>query len=101
MQKFLDGRKHGRLTRNVNHLCNPNCYAEKWTVRGCLQLGVITKFSIKKGEELALDYQWDMSKSIKPTKCQCGSHYCWGCLENNSVMLAEWILSHENNSRKM
>ena len=60
-ETHLDGRKHDGLARHFNRSFYPNFYAEKLTAQGYLRLGIFTKHSIKQGEELTLDYQWEMS----------------------------------------
>ena len=62
------------LERCVNQSCNPNFHASKWIAKGSFLLGIFSKDSIKIGEELTLDYQWDMSNSRNPAKHYCVSH---------------------------
>ncbi|MFX1235028.1 MAG: SET domain-containing protein-lysine N-methyltransferase [Promethearchaeota archaeon] len=66
--------------RYINHSCSPNCYIND-------NLEIITKLTIKKGEELTICYnivhngenpgQWDDKWSFL---CLCGSKNCQGII---------------------
>ena len=84
----LDAKKNGDLVLHVNHSCDPHCYANKWMVEGNLRLVMFSKHNIKLGEELTFDYQWDMSKSINPTKFHCMLCDCRGFLEKEADILS-------------
>lgn len=67
-----------------NHSCNPNS-----VYKG---LNVVALRSIKKGEELTLDYASFLDHSMEPFECRCGEDACKGIIngiENNSVTKRE------------
>ncbi|MCX7876201.1 MAG: SET domain-containing protein [Melioribacteraceae bacterium] len=55
------------LLKNLNHLCEPNCYVED---RNESSLFLIAECDIKAGEELTIDYDYE---EIYET-CQCHIH---------------------------
>lgn len=63
---YIDTAKNP-LLRNINHLCEPNCYVED---RNETSLFLIAERDIKAGEELTIDYDYD---EIYET-CQCHIH---------------------------
>ncbi|MDF1612465.1 MAG: SET domain-containing protein [Stygiobacter sp.] len=63
---YIDTAKNP-LLRNINHLCEPNCYVED---RNESSLFLIAERDIKAGEELTIDYDYD---EIYET-CQCHIH---------------------------
>ncbi|RLO05047.1 hypothetical protein DYB28_001472, partial [Aphanomyces astaci] len=85
--------------RFVNHSCNPNCKAEKWTVGGETRLLVFALRELAPGDEITFDYQWTLlgrqriKCDIPPTlfvfcisltmnysmrRCFCGESVCKG-----------------------
>jgi D-alanine-D-alanine ligase-like ATP-grasp enzyme len=63
-----------------NHSCAANCMYDG--------LNVVTLRTIRKGEELTLDYAQFLDKSMEPFHCNCKSENCRGLimgLPNNSV----------------
>ncbi|RHY98126.1 hypothetical protein DYB37_000663 [Aphanomyces astaci] len=57
---YIDARHRGGFTRFVNHSCNPNCKAEKWTVGGETRLLVFALRELAPGDEITFDYQWTL-----------------------------------------
>lgn len=55
------------LLRNINHLCEPNCYVED---RNESSLFLIAERDIKAGEELTIDYDYEEIYE----SCQCHIH---------------------------
>lgn len=49
----------GALGRFINHSCEPNCETQKWVVQGELAIGLFTQRSVKAGEELTFDYNFE------------------------------------------
>jgi len=49
----------GALGRFINHSCEPNCETQKWLVQGELAIGLFTQRSIRAGEELTFDYNFE------------------------------------------
>lgn len=69
----LDGRRHGNISRFINHSCAPNCRAHK--ERG--RIWIIAIRDIKRGEEITFDYGFPFRKSaLHP--CHCGCAQCPG-----------------------
>ena len=62
----------------------------KWMVQGNLCLGTFDKCNIKIGEELTLDFQWDVSVSRNSAERLCASHDCRRCSEARSIELTSW-----------
>lgn len=68
--------------RYLNHSCTPNCYVDD-------ELRVITKSSVKKGEELTIIYnivrkgenpgKWDKRWTFE---CKCGASNCQGLVNH-------------------
>ena len=56
-----------------NHSCDANCEYQG--------LNVVTNRSIKKGEELTLDYAQFLDHTMEPFECQCGSSKCRGLIQ--------------------
>ncbi|MCH8474824.1 MAG: SET domain-containing protein-lysine N-methyltransferase [Opitutales bacterium] len=69
----LDGNVPENTARLVNHCCDNNCDAVN--VRGKIYFEAIRK--IKKGEELSIDYGYDISHFMDHP-CRCGSPKCVG-----------------------
>ena len=86
MMKFdtdtcLDNMKHCRITRHTNHSCNPNFCVETWGAHFYLRAGSFAKCNVTLGEELTIDYQYDMSHTRKFAKCHFMSKNCRGNIE--------------------
>eukprot|EP01084_Bolivina_argentea_P303271 523563_1 len=71
----IDATRKGCPARFMNHSCDPNCKAQKWTVGGELCLGFFADKDIKKGDELTFDYQFQRYGNIRQ-KCYCGAKNC-------------------------
>jgi hypothetical protein len=69
----IDGNVTYNTARFINHSCDPNCETE--IIRG--HIWVIAIRDIKKGEELAYNYNYDID-SYKDHKCRCRSRRCVG-----------------------
>jgi hypothetical protein len=52
----IDAIHDGNNSRNVNHSCKPNCVAEIWYVGGKARVGFFAKKSIKRKEEITMNY---------------------------------------------
>ncbi|RHY61092.1 hypothetical protein DYB30_003278 [Aphanomyces astaci] len=74
---YIDARHRGGFTRFVNHSCNPNCKAEKWTVGGETRLLVFALRELAPGDEITFDYQWTLLGRQR-IKCFCGESVCKG-----------------------
>jgi SET domain-containing protein len=70
----LDARPQWSPAGHVNHGCYPNCAIKK--TRGGLWLTSIR--SIQQGEELLIDYGFDLGEEFEP--CRCGHPQCRGLM---------------------
>jgi hypothetical protein len=75
----IDATRQGNLSRFANHSCDPNCETQKWFVRGLPRMGVFAKRTLRKGEEVCFDYQFERV-GTKKQRCHCGSANCRGFL---------------------
>lgn len=91
----IDATRKGNISRFLNHSCNPNAEAQKWTVNGELRIGFFTIKKVKKGEELTIDYQFNGKME---QKCHCGSHNCRGWLEKPSKNEDDLVEVEESSS---
>jgi SET domain-containing protein len=70
----LDGAVGGSGAQYINHCCEPN-------IKTVIQKGHILYFSvrtIRKGEELTVDYHF--AKDIERIPCKCGAAQCRGTI---------------------
>jgi uncharacterized protein len=70
----MDARPQWSPAGHVNHGCFPNCAIRK--KRGGLWLTSIR--SIKQGEELLIDYDFELGEEFAP--CRCGHPRCRGLM---------------------
>lgn len=71
----IDASKKGNISRFINHSCDPNCITQKWQVNGESRVGIFALRSIRVGEELTFDYQFERF-SHKKQRCLCGASNC-------------------------
>lgn len=69
----INGNVVYNTARFINHSCDPNCETE--IIRG--HIWVVAIRDIKKGEELAYNYNYDI-EDYEDHKCRCGSKRCVG-----------------------
>ena len=69
----IDGNVKYNTARFINHSCDPNCETD--VIRG--HIWVIALRDIKKGEELAYNYNYEY-EDYEDHKCRCGSNRCVG-----------------------
>jgi SET domain-containing protein len=74
---ILDGGVGGSGAQFVNHCCDPNLAAR--TLRGHQWL--VSRRSIRRGEELTVDY--NRAKNAPRTPCRCGSLKCRGTINRS------------------
>lgn len=72
---FIDATLKGSLARFCNHSCNPNAYVDKWVVGDKLRMGIFSKRTIQKGEEITFDYNVDRY-GAQSQPCYCGEPNC-------------------------
>lgn len=75
--EVIDACRMGNVGRFMNHSCEPNCETQKWVVKGDLRVGFFALRTIKAGEELTFNYNF---QTEKPIRCCCGSSKCNGTL---------------------
>ena len=78
---IIDAKGVNSYGKYMNHSCNPNCIAKKWTVDGKPRVKIVAGEEICHGEELTWDYQWSHDVDRPRTVCKCGSKNCRGYLE--------------------
>jgi hypothetical protein len=77
--EVIDATKKGNLSRFINHSCNPNCLAEKWTVGARLRIGFFATRKIVAGEEITFNYDLG-GRAADLRKCCCGESKCTGAM---------------------
>eukprot|EP00937_MAST-01D_sp_MAST-1D-sp2_P006257 g6257.t1 len=80
----IDARRKGNLSRFTNHSCRPNMEIQKWSVNGCLRLGLFALRDIPEGEELTIDYRFTHFTAER-WKCLCGEPECAGWMDASSA----------------
>lgn len=70
----LDGSVGGSGAEYINHCCDPNLEAR--VLRG--HILYFSKRSIRKGEELTVDYYFSPKEELVP--CHCGAKNCRGTI---------------------
>jgi len=69
----IDGDVFWNPAKYINHSCDPNCETEIEDDR----IWIVSKRNIKKGEEIAYNYGYDI-ENYKDHPCNCGSERCIG-----------------------
>jgi uncharacterized protein len=69
----LDARRHGNISRYINHSCDPTCRAHK--VGG--RIFIIALRDIARGKEITFDYCFQF-RHWAENPCHCGSPRCAG-----------------------
>jgi SET domain-containing protein len=57
-EQVIDAHLYGNETRFINHSCDPNCVAQKWSVGSTTRIVITAAKDIGKGEELTFDYDF-------------------------------------------
>ncbi|MFH4974247.1 hypothetical protein AB6A40_000956 [Gnathostoma spinigerum] len=83
---LIDAYDKGNIARFINHSCDPNCQIQRWTVNGQYRVGIFALRSIRRGEELTYDYNWNASDFDGITPCKCRSKNCRLFLNKNVLM---------------
>ena len=73
----IDAAVDGNISRFINHSCDPNCVA--WIEGQHIWIDALR--DIRKGEELAYDYEYDFLRGytvedLEMYACHCGSRTC-------------------------
>jgi SET domain-containing protein len=87
-RKVIDATYGGNESRFINHSCDPNCEA----IIEDRRVYIEAMRTIRKGEELAYDYNYDRTpKTTKADellyKCLCGAAECRGTILSAKVTL--------------
>ena len=77
--RMIDAGPKGNLARFMNHSCDPNCIAQKWTVNGDIRVGLFAIKDIQPGSELTFNYQFETVGDNKK-QCMCGAANCSGLI---------------------
>ena len=70
----MDARPQWSPAGHVNHGCYPNCAIKK----KCGGLWLTSLRPIEQGEELLIDYNYDLGEEFQP--CRCGHPRCRGLM---------------------
>lgn len=78
----IDGSEGGNESRHINHSCEPNCAAyEVEHEDGSLEIVIETMRSVRRGDELFLDYALDVGHADhEDYPCRCGASTCRGTM---------------------
>src|SRR5687767_13984333 len=95
----IDAAYGGNISKYINHSCDPNCVA--W-IEG-QHIWIDAERDIRKGEELAYDYEYDYDpeytlEDLELYKCECGSPKCRGTIVD--IPKSKWHLVKELRRRK-
>jgi SET domain-containing protein len=87
MNLLIDVSRKETLAKYMNHSCIPNCINEMWGIKGMPQSCLFANMTIKSGEELTFNYDWELPVTDKVdlrrrgTKCLCKAKKCFGKLK--------------------
>lgn len=72
----IDARDMGNISRFINHSCDPNCYVQKWFVKRLPCLAIFALRSIPAGEELTINYNFQLYNNYEEKICKCNARNC-------------------------
>jgi SET domain-containing protein len=95
----IDAAVGGNISRFINHSCDPNCVA--WIEGQHIWIDALR--DIKRGEELAYDYEYDFLPEytvddLEFYGCRCGSRNCRGTIVD--VPKKKWHMVRELRRRR-
>ncbi|KAK0395311.1 hypothetical protein QR680_001221 [Steinernema hermaphroditum] len=74
---IIDATEEGNYARFVNHSCEANCESKLSIINGKKRIFFVSLYDIEPGEELTLDYRFDMEEDeSKRVLCNCGTPSC-------------------------
>lgn len=76
----IDARDMGNESRFINHSCQPNCEVQKWIVNGLPCMAIFAIRNIPKGEEITIDYKFQLYSGSEGKACKCNEKNCTGIL---------------------
>ncbi|KAJ3704370.1 hypothetical protein LUZ61_008075 [Rhynchospora tenuis] len=75
----IDATDKGNIARLINHSCQPNCFARRLAMGATRRLVFVAKENILAGQELTLDYMFDMAEREEDrVPCFCNALNCRG-----------------------
>ena len=80
---IIDATQQGNVSRFINHSCDPNAETQKWTVNGDLRVGFFARKSLKSGDEVTFDYNFQRYGK-EAQRCYCEAANCRGSIRENS-----------------
>ncbi|XP_037945605.1 probable histone-lysine N-methyltransferase Mes-4 [Teleopsis dalmanni] len=76
--RIIDAGPKGNLARFINHSCQPNCEAQKWSINGITRIGLFALVDILPKTELTFNYSWNRVLGSGSKTCFCGAPKCAG-----------------------
>ena len=99
----IDAYRIGHVARFANHSCSPNCDFQKWTVDGLPRMCMFSLRTIKPGEELTYDYNFQSFNLQAQQPCYCESSKCRGVIgakQPNTLPTTPASTPHHPNSNQ-
>ena len=93
--RMIDAGRKGNLARFMNHSCDPNCFAQKWTVNGDIRVGLFAIKDIQPGSELTFNYQFETVGDNKK-QCMCGAANCSGLIGEKPIKEEKRVKEDKN-----
>lgn len=96
----IDAYRMGSVARFANHSCAPNCEFQKWTVDGLQRMCMFSLRTIKSGEELTYDYNFECFNLQAQQPCYCESSECRGTIgsKQQTTTTATATATNSNNN---
>jgi hypothetical protein len=94
----IDAYRMGSIARFANHSCSPNCEFQKWTVDGLQRMCMFSSKTIKSGEELTYDYNFQCFNLEAQQPCYCESSKCRGIIGSKQQTTSSPSTTTNNNN---
>jgi histone-lysine N-methyltransferase ASH1L len=94
----IDAYRMGSVARFANHSCSPNCEFQKWTVDGLQRMCMFSLRTIKPGEELTYDYNFQCFNLQAQQPCYCESSKCRGTIGTKQQPTPSSLTTNNNNN---
>ncbi len=92
----IDAYRMGSIARFANHSCSPNCEFQKWSVDGLQRMCMFSLRTIKPGEELTYDYNFQCFNLEAQQPCYCESSKCRGTIGTKQQQQSPTTTSNNN-----
>ncbi|CAF0970907.1 unnamed protein product [Adineta steineri] len=92
----IDAYRMGSIARFANHSCSPNCGFEKWSVDGLQRMCMFPLRTIKAGEELTYDYNFQCFNVQTQQACYCESPKCRGKIGTKQKSTTSSIITNND-----